>query len=339
MGRSMRTSLLLVTVAGLFSACAPRVQLIRWKPAEVAMPHVSRVAISRIDGNDGDTLGGLLAEGLVESHRFEVLDRTALDKIFAEQGLSADAASQEGGAQLGKILPAAAIVTGNAHANYREHVSSHQRTCQRTEGSGEYARIVKYPCTEYVREGIVTYNASLRVLDTTTSRILVTRAFEKNRNGRSSATDGDPSALDRDGMIKECRDGTSSEFLHMVAPYRVQEDVELVTDGDLPEIDTGNEYAKRGEWAKSMEFYAKAVARIDLDPSIKPKTKGRAHYALGLALAFNGDYKAGIGQIEKAFSLKNNSDWLDMMERIKQWQREAGQVEKQMKDAAPAPEQ
>ena len=290
-----------MVITALFSACAPRVHLIRWKPAEVAMPNVSRVAVSHIDGNDGDPLGGLLSEGLVESNRFEVLDRTALDKIFAEQGLSADAAAQEGGAQLGKVLPASALITGRAHATYHEHVSSYQRTCERVEGSGEYARVVKYPCTEFTREGKLTYNANLRVLDTTTTRILVTRAFEKGRQARTSATDGEPRAIDRDGMITACRDATAAEFLHMVAPYKVQEVVELVEDGDLPELGTGNEYAKRGEWAKSLEFYGRAVARIDLDPKASPKTKGRAHYALGLALAFNGDYKSGIAQIEKAF--------------------------------------
>src|SRR5262249_39846408 len=101
----------------------------------------------------------------------------------------------------------------------------------------------------------------------------------------------------------------------------------------FPEIDQGNEYFKRGDSLKAQENYGKAVARAGTMADLAPKAKGRAHYALGVAYAVNGDYDNALEQLDKAYAAYQDSDWLDFQGRVKDWKAEAQKVEQQQKDA------
>jgi curli biogenesis system outer membrane secretion channel CsgG len=316
--------------------CAPTVHVTRLKPAEVNLHGVSRIAVGRIDNRDGENLSSLITQGLFDSKRFEVLDRSNLDKLIQEHGLDADSAFEGGGATLGKLLPATALVTGRvAQANYDEKLTRENHTCSRTVGSGDKRRVEKYACTYYVRKGQAKYVADMRVLDTSTSRILASRTLTKEHSDTNTAYDQEPASIDGDGMLDACRKEVAQSFLHMVAPYPVDESVKLAKDSHLPELATGNEFVKRGDWQKGIEFYGRAVARAESDTTLSPKAKGKAHYSLGLALAFTGDYDGGIAELEKAYLLGQDSSWLDMQTRVKQFKAEAKKVEEQMKDAQP----
>ena len=152
-----------------FVGCSHGVRVVRMSPAEIGLPGVKRIAVADISGGDGENLSGLIVQGLLESKRFEVLDRQRLDAVRREQHLSTEDAFAEGGVALGQILTASAIVTGRViESHYSEDVHADRKTCARAAANG---KTEEYACVYKTRSGKAQYVAELKVLDTSTGRI------------------------------------------------------------------------------------------------------------------------------------------------------------------------
>lgn len=312
--------------------CGSAITVTRLAPAEVNLAGVKRVAITHIGGRDGDTLSTMVSQRIVDSKRYELVERAEMDKITAEHRGALDAAfEQNQGVEIGRLLPAAAIISGSvSESKAEEHINSRADKCSRSVNG----KSVSYSCTRYTRTMKARFVANLRVFDTNTSRVLVQRRLQADRTSETSSTDGDPDVIDGDSMLETCRNEVADKFLKMIAPYPVQERVSLEEDGELPELKQGNEYLKRGDASTALEFYTKAVAKADANPSLKPDSKGRAHYSFGLGKAMIGDYTTALTELHTAGMLKQEKDWTDLEMRIRVWKSDADKVASQMKDAA-----
>ena len=320
--------------------CGTSITVTRLKPAEVNLAGIKRIAITRIDGRDGDTLATMITERLVESKRYEVVERAEMDKIAAEHRGALDAAfEQNQGVELGKLLPAAALVAGSVNESKSdENVRSQNDTCTRYEDIGNHkTRAVKYACTHYTRTATSLFTANMRVFDTNTGKILVTRRLSQSDKKETTNTDADPDPIDRDAMLEACRAAVATSFMRLIAPYPVQEQVDLEKDNALPELAQGNEYLKRGDPNTATEFVARAVAKADSTPAMKPDAKARAHYEFGLGKALSGDFTTALAELRVAQTLKQEKDWMDLEMRVRQWKKDADKVTDQMKDAATTP--
>jgi hypothetical protein len=320
--------------------CGTSITVTRLKPAEVHLAGIKRIAITRIDGRDGDTLATMITERLVESKRFEVVERAEMDKIAAEHRGALDAAfEQNQGVELGKLLPAAALVAGSVNESKTdENVREQRDTCVRYEDIGnKKQRKVEYSCTHYTRTANALFTANMRVFDTNTGKILVTRRLTASDQKEETKTDAEPDPINRDAMLEACRAQVATNFMKLIAPYPVQEKVDLEKDSALPELEQGNEYMKRGDPNTATEFYARAVARADATPGMKPDAKARAHYEYGLGKAMSGDYDTALAELRLAQTLKAEKDWIDLEIRVGMWKKDADKVNEQMKEAAPTP--
>jgi hypothetical protein len=299
----------------------------RQKPAEVNLKGVKRIAILDVAGDGGDELEGLLTEQLTASKRFDVLERAQIDKVLTEQGYTVKGDFQEGDVKLGQLVPASALVSGKViESTYKENLSKEASTCMTIDGK-------KHPCVNFTRSGKATLQTQVKVFDTTTGKILAAKVLKSASERKTTSTDAPPEPIDGSAMISDCRRSVSDEFLHLIAPYSVQEKVQLVETSDLPDLNQGNEYLKRGDNQTAVELYGKAVAKADADATLSPKIKGRAHYALGLGLAIVSDYPSALTELKKANMLYQESSWLDMEVRVKQWSDEAARLEQQKKDS------
>jgi hypothetical protein len=290
------------------------------------------VAITRIDGHDGDSLATMVSQRIVDSKRYELVERSEMDKIAAEHRGALDAAfEQSQGVEIGKLLPAAAIISGSvSESKVDDRVTSSWSTCTRHVNG----KAVNYACARNKRTVKARFVANMRVFDTNTSRILVQRRLPAERTRETSATDGDPDTVDGDAMLEACRNEVADKFLKMIAPYPVQEKVSLEEDGDLPELKQGNEYLKRGDTATALEFYTRAVAKADANPGMKADAKGRAHYSFALGKAMIGDYATALTELHTAGTLKQEKSWTDLEMRVRVWKSDADKVASQMKDSA-----
>jgi len=317
--------------------CAGTITVTRLAPAEVNLAGVKRVAITNIDGPDGETFSTLVSQRIIDSKRYELVERAEMNRIVAEHRGALDAAfEQNQGVEIGKLLPAAALIAGRVdESKANESVTSRADTCT----GYQSGRVVRYPCTRYTRSVKARFVTNVRVFDTNTSKVLVSRRLVAERKKETTATDGDPATVDTDGLLDQCRNEAADHFLKMIAPHPVQEHVDLEVDGALPELKQGNEYLKRGDPGTAAEFFARAVARADADPSLKPDVKGRAHYSYGLGKAMVGDYDVALAELHMAQTLKPQPAWMDLEMRVRAWKKDADKVSEQMRDAAPAAQQ
>jgi len=329
--RSQSSLLVVAIVATLGTGCATKHSVARTKPAELNLKGVTKIAVLPFPGPDGAELTSLITQGLFDSKRFEVVEREQLNKIMREQGMSIDTAFQGGGVAVGKLLPATALVSGRVmKAEYKESTGRSNETCTREVDIGnKKTKTEKYACVSYTRQGGVQYLADVKVLDTTTGQILATRSLPASIKDSKSAIDQEPDRIDDHALMTACRTDVASRFVKMVAPHTVMEQVVLATDGDLPELAAGNEYFTRNDNQKAVEYFTKAVARADASSGMSPKTKGKAHYSLGLGQAVTGDYPNALAQLDQAYGLDPNTDYLDFATRVKQWKVEADKLAQQ----------
>ena len=321
--------------------CAGSITVTRLAPAEVNLAGIKRVAITNIDGPDGETFSTLVSQRILDSKRYELVERAEMDKIAAEHRGALDAAfEQNQGVEIGRLLPAAALIAGKVNeSKANDNVTSRSDTCTRYDSG----KLFRYPCTRYTRLVKARFVTNVRVFDTNTSKVLVSRRLVAEHKKETTATDGDPATVDSDGMLDQCRNEVADQFLKMIAPHPVQEHVDLEADGALPELKQGNEYLKRGDPGTAVEFFARAVAKADANPSLKPDFKGRAHYSYGLGKAMVGDYDVALAELHMAQSLKAQPAWMDLEMRVRAWKKDADKVSQQMKDgvaeAQPAQQQ
>jgi len=328
-GRAWWAALGVAGVSLALVGCAPEIMVPRQKPAEINLRGIKQIAITGIDGSGGKELEGEILEQLQGTNRFELVERSHLDKVRQELGLSSTVEFKEGDTAVGKLLPAAAVVWGHVdRADFDQSSNTESTTC--TEYVSRKKKVTR-PCKKTVRTGKVSLSVQLRVFDTNTARILAAKTLTGFKEARFEETDKEPPAIDGETMKQECRKGIAADFLKVIAPHIVQEKVKLAEDSDLPEIKQGNEYLKRGDNQTALELYGKALARANGDSTVKPKAKACAYYAHGVGSALVGDYQTAIEEIHTANMSESNSGWLDMEVRVKQWQEEAKKVDEQRK--------
>jgi hypothetical protein len=322
-----------VSLASILAVgCAGSITVTRLAPAEVNLAGIKRVAITGIEGPDGETFATLVSQRIIDSKRYELVERAEMNKIVAEHRGALDAAfEQNQGVEIGKLLPAAALIAGRVNeSKANDNVTSRSDSCTRYQSG----KVVRYPCTRYTRSVKARFVTNVRVFDTNTSKVLVSRRLLAERKKETTATDGDPATVDADAMLDQCRNEVADQFLKMIAPHPVQERADLEEDSALPELKQGNEYLKRGDPGTATEFFARAVAKADANPSLKPDVKGRAHYSYGLGKAMVGDYDVALAELHMAQTLKAQPAWMDLEMRVRAWKKDADKVSEQMKDAA-----
>lgn len=324
-----RLLVVFVSLTALVHCGPPRVIVTRLAPGEADLPGVRSIAISQVDGDKRDvqTFTGAVAEGLVKSNRYEVMERTQLEAVLKEKQVS-----EAPGSELAQVLPASALITGAiTDVSYSEHMAQEATTCYNDKGK-------EYKCTAFTRVGTARFTANIRVVDSETGKVLLSKQLQREDVARTSADGKQPAPIDADVLKDSVTQQAADDFVAAIAPHEVSESVVLVEDGDLPQLKQGNAYVQRGDHAGSLEYYRAAVQKAETSGDMDPEIKGKAHYALGLALALGGDYESGLVELGKAYDLNPEDAWLDLQIRVKQWKadREKALEQVALNDEAPA---
>jgi curli biogenesis system outer membrane secretion channel CsgG len=330
----------LIVVGGLglaiFAGCGTQIAVTRLKPAEISLRGVKQIAVTGVTGSDGLQLEGMLIEKIQASNRFVLVERSHLDKIRGELGLSSGVEFQEGNLAIGKLLPASALVWGRVdRSDFHEELKSEAATCSRIVTIGLKPKTQDYPCKHNERRGKGSVTVQFRVFDTATARILAGKTLSATEFQTARAENAEPASIDGADLKQKCLRTIAEDFIKVVAPFEVKEKVSLVDDSALPEIGQGNEYLKRGDSETAMEFYGKALAHANGDSTISLKSKAKASYAHALGSALVGDYPTAIKEMRAAIMMVQSSDWIDMEVRIKKWALEAHKVDEQRQAAEP----
>lgn len=109
----------LIFAVVLITGCASPSALVPvTRPAEVNLRGINRIVVGEITGNGGQVITDLLTSRLVNSGKFEVLERAQLDRIMREHALNLSGVIDERtAAEVGKLIGATTLISGNV-SNY-----------------------------------------------------------------------------------------------------------------------------------------------------------------------------------------------------------------------------
>lgn len=307
------------------AACTPYATVPRTKPAEINLIGVKSLSVYQIDGEEGPMLAGQLEEALARSERFQMLERSHVDKLVLEHNLNGGALQRRT-----ELPPASAFIFGAV-----ERPTYDEMIVEQVVGCG---RKGKEQCIELTRSGRMLYQANLKVVSSDTGNVVATKTLLCSKEDSRSALGGLPLPLDPQRMRLECRGQTVSDFMRMIAPYTIQESIALFEHADVPELRLANDYLRRGDTATAVEIYERAVAQLGSRPGSKPKVLAGAHYVLGVAYALSGDFDRGLEFVQRAMSIQPSRNLIDMEFRIKGWRADADELEAQKRAAEAVPE-
>jgi tetratricopeptide (TPR) repeat protein len=319
----------LFTAMGLAQACANTVVYVpRTSPAEINLARYKRLAIGGIGGQDGEKVAPDLTQALMETKSFEVLDRQHLNELMKEQDFQISGrVSDDSAVSIGQIIGSSALLVGDVtDTDYAEKVTKSEEKCSK-EG-----KLV--PCTKHTRTGTAHLAIAFKLLDTESGKILAAKTVESSAGQSTSAYDIAPAPFDqREAWLAACRKNVVHDFMKVIAPYDVQVGVELLDDGDLPELEVGNNYAKMGKWLDAIAQYTAALTRAEKDPDIDMKDRAKAIYNLGVGLAYSGRYDEGIAELERAYATTAEDSYLAQIARVKQFKDDDARLAEQRASA------
>lgn len=289
---------LLLPFAGLATACGTTsITVTRRAPAEINLRPGTTVAVATLEGEGGDVLAEALTQALVGTQRFQVVERRRLDAALQELQLSASGhVSDDTAMSFGNMTGAQTLVIGRVvKADHQENLSERTESCMKDDGMGE--------CQRRTRTGVAQLVAALQVIETESGKVLAAKSFEEREERSTEAVDAEPPPVaSREDLLGACRDALVRRFVAVVSPHDKQVQVVLLEDGELPELETGNNFARIGNWEAAAERYQSALTKAEQAP-LSPAQTAKALYNLGVALGYSGAFDEGIGYVERAYGL------------------------------------
>jgi len=231
---------------------------------------------------------------------------------------ASDLADPNNASKLGKQITANALIFGNVDERYKEDRADEGFTDKQN---------VRHMIHKI--RGEVTVNATFKVTDVSTGALIVAKTFEERRDDSNTGIDAAPSPIDREGLTKEARRAILKRFLFAIVPHKEYLDANFFTEGDLPQLETGIGYARRGDWKKAQDTFNDAIQAAERNPKIKTSVVGKAYWNLGLSYEYAGEYAKASEMIDKAYKLTGEGDMLAELDNIKRLEEEAKKLAEQ----------
>jgi hypothetical protein len=259
----MNYSLLVLLFIVVFSAgCAPTIKVSKLEPGRAdEAASFKKIAVMPFDGPDGAAFANqfeaMLTGIRVNDHAFfQVLSRSALDKVFREQRFSQSGdVDPDTAANLGKVVGAKGIYTGQVNVSsvrdsyYDEERSECSRKDPNTKKCVSWNRY-KISCTKRVAN----FSVTPKLIDVETARVVYSENYARSSEDRRCS---DSSTQIKDGrqMKKELQEQILKTIRNDIAPYYVQIEVKLLeATEDLPTAQSRQSFASGLEFAKSGRF-------------------------------------------------------------------------------------
>jgi len=298
----------------LLAGCgASALKVTRMKPAEINLSSYKKIALADIKGSHADAFANKLNQALFDSKRFEVLDRSNIQQIMKEQNMAiSDAFNPGNSVKIGQLLGSAALIFGDiTRRDYKENRKSEKRKCYRDKQ--------EYSCTYYTVEGKWDMEVGLKMVDTSTGKILATKNLTATTEKDAGSYEGRPEKKwDEENVFGGLNNYIVQNFMKMIAPYSVLVELKLFTNSKLPELEKGVQFATYGEWDSAIEQFKTACSNADNNPEIKPNLRARAYYNLGVAYGYSGQYDEGLKELKNATSIQPEEVFYSEIKKIKQ---------------------
>lgn len=308
---------LIVIIAVLIGGCATTALKVPvTKPAEINLKGIDKIAVGDISGFKGIDFSEELTTALFNTGRYEVLDRQNIYSILNEQGLTwTGITDPSNSAKLGAVIGAAALVVGRVSNNsYDEEVTK----------SDVYTRKDGSTYIYYYRKGVANLEINLKVIDVQSGKILATRKFEASYKGEKSEKNNYPAEIDTTDLYTNCRSYIISQFLKMIAPYKVYVTMNFQKDKEIPEIEKGINMAKIGNWDEAKSNFQTAVNNHP--------DSWKAHFNLALAYECCEDFDEALEELATAYSINPTGTIQNQIECCRKNKADKERLEQQLSE-------
>lgn len=301
-----RIALLLVGV--LLMGCGTKaVYITVTRPAEVNLKNFDKIAVGEIKVNGSGVFSEELMQVLFESERFEVLDHESLKMALSQNDLVMSSLMDGGNEEeIRKIFGNIALISGNiTESEYDENLTSRESTHKDKETG-------KVTTTRtYYRTGTARVSASLRVMDLRTAKILAKRNFTKSKSATKSRRNSRPAPIDSLALLEACREKIIGSFMRMIAPYTERVRVSFETAKEMPELASGFNMAKVGNWDAAIDIFQQATAAHSASPLVH-----KAYYNLGLSYMYTDRFDEAHTALEEAYVGKPESKYKKAIDEL-----------------------
>jgi curli biogenesis system outer membrane secretion channel CsgG len=264
-------------------------------PPELVLPNVKRIAITGFAGRPcGQEVRDRLSETITRSGTFELIDRTSLGSLRAEQDLQASAFADPANAmKLGKLLGPTAIMIGTVSRCGAEYSGiTNQRAYKDKKG-----RIH----TNYFRSTSAHLALSVQVIDVATSKVVFYRTLSYNPVEERQAEDQYPAAVDAGEVLEAAIVAAGQDVEHLLFGWRESVSVTVHADKEC-DLKPAASQIRDGDFTGAAETMQKAIERQCGAPDDKVAL-AKAYHNRGVALTYAGRPDEGLRSLQQANTL------------------------------------
>ncbi|QDU29125.1 hypothetical protein ETAA8_42320 [Anatilimnocola aggregata] len=308
--------LLLLATLLLASGCAPKARMMVWRPAELDIAGLERLAILDFEG---DQQSGKIARSALQSQLFENKYYNLIDQ--AELARVRPVTTPEGNPDLTAAMEAArtmgvdAILCGQV-VSY--NVLDDLQTDHHIELGGSTSKSSKGDTSSGVGFGLdstqtLTREASVSVaaklIDVRTGEIRAARQFSHTFHGKRVNGQGD--LPPREAILTKLLNECSQDVVRMIAPHYLPQEVVLARQyygKGMNELRAGNKSAMKGNWTEAEKHWQTALRE-------NPQSHA-AQFNLALAAEARLDYPAAMQHLDNAIKGYAASDYQAAKKRM-----------------------
>ncbi len=330
-GDMVRKSILLLWGAFLIcSGCALQFGTKVTRPAKINITGYERLLVMSIDKNFenphreivkayGEDLENLLIERLFEAKNFHIIDKHNINLILEEQSLNiSNFYSQSGGARLGKLVQADAILFVDLECYEKRTLVKNQEV-----GDKLYLRAWR-------REAKV--KGTFKVTDVERGIIAATKVLEAGRITHKEAPlykeEKEIKWEELDEEFEACLHEIVNKFIREITPSTVKRIVTLEKI-DSPLFGKAAAFSQQNAWQEAVPLFNKIIEELKQSTFTTPEILAQAYYNYGVALEYSGEYEAAIENLKAASRLNPKSLYIEEQKRCEQEKKYAEELEKQ----------
>ena len=322
MKKTLLWPLTFLLISALFMGCGTKAVFITvTRPAEVNLKNFDKIAVGEIRGWGSRSFSDELMQALFEAERFEVLDHESLKMSLTQNNLFMSSLTDGGNEEeIRKIFGNLAFIYGNiTEYDYDEDVT-HKDVERKDKETGKVTTT-----RTYRREGTASVRVSLRIVDLRTSKILVRKNFTESETKTKSSKNSRPPSIDRDPLLEACREKIIDSFMRMIAPYTERVQVSFESAKEMPELASGFNMVKVGNWDTAIDIFQKATSTYSSSPLVH-----KAYYNLGLSYMYTDQFDQAQTALEEAYGGKpDERKYLNAINKLKERIEETRRLEEQ----------
>lgn len=315
----MRTTsavlLSLIALLTITSGCAPRAQLMVYRPAELDVGGLERLAIIDFEGEQqsGKIARSALQGQLFDNKYYQLIDQAELARVrpvLRPDGSPDVAAALEAGRVIGvDVLLTGQVVSYNVLDDLQTdtHLELGGSTSKGKGGTSSGLGIGLDSTQTLTREASV--SVAVKLIDVRTGELRAARQFAHTFNGKR--VNGQGELPNREAILTKLLNQCSHDVVRMIAPHYLQQEVVLAKQyygAGLNEVRTGNKLATQGNWREAEQRW-QAVAK-------EHPQNHQAHYNLALAAEARQDYPTAKQHLEAALKQYGSTTYQKTKQRM-----------------------